>query len=478
MKDEKDKIIYVINPRGERIKLTMVNDGSEMKRQAELFAKEGKAFYEPGYLSYLKFFLAKDKEYGDSIVNKAVEIEPGVYVNSDNVPTVNKFASYLRSKDNKDYFAIGISDVSKLSLREARRIQEKFPQGVCVKISNKNSRVHQEEVHSLDDYIKIMEKFQELTEGINWRMPEKQKFALIYERVAKHITYNHQIVGAKTDPHFNFVKQHAFDGRNYNALITGKGVCSAFSHALETACRLKGIDCVEVGGSIDTIKEKDQPLKNYATKVKELDSGKYVERSYHAWNKVRLDGVWYNVDPTYDRQALRAGGFPNYALMSDLDMVRTGRLGFGGPPCYRTANNKTMRKMFPKVKPDEQRIILVNRELNDKVEKMTPLHHLVFHLRNRSNYNREVFNGILKSYFDLVGRIASSNEKLLPAGSNELEISRKKIEDNRTKRFNEEVQIKGDKLKTVKEKQKEAVDSFLKQNNGAVNKEKDEEIEK
>ena len=40
------------------------------------------------------------------------------------------------------------------------------------------------------------------------------------------------------------------------------------------------------------------------------------------------------------------------------------------------------------------------------------------------------------------------------------------------------MQIKGDKLKTVKEKQKEAVDSFLKQNNGAVNKEKDEEIEK
>ena len=122
MEKQEPKILWVINSRGERIKLVQRSDGSEMRRQAELFEKEGKAVYEPGSLEYLKFFLAKKGEYGNELLRKAVEIEPGVYVNSDNVPTFNKIGFYRNARKSEDYSAIRITNVLELPLKEEQFI--------------------------------------------------------------------------------------------------------------------------------------------------------------------------------------------------------------------------------------------------------------------------------------------------------------------------------------------------------------------
>lgn len=61
--------------------------------------------------------------------------------------------------------------------------------------------------------------------------------------------------------------------------VNRKAVCDGFSKAMCLLCGIEGIPCLRVTGS-------------YVG-----DDGEEVA---HAWNKVKIDGVWYNVDATMD----------------------------------------------------------------------------------------------------------------------------------------------------------------------------------
>ncbi len=58
------------------------------------------------------------------------------------------------------------------------------------------------------------------------------------------------------------------------ALVDGKSVCEGYTEAFDLLCYLSGIDCVEVTGT--------------------------GNGGGHAWNKVKVDGSWYNIDLTWD----------------------------------------------------------------------------------------------------------------------------------------------------------------------------------
>lgn len=80
------------------------------------------------------------------------------------------------------------------------------------------------------------------------------------------------------------------------ALIDNYAVCEGYTEAFELLCYLCGIECMEVDG----------------TAVSNQSSGN------HAWNKVKLNNFWYNVDVTWDDPL---GTVPNlrydYFLVSD-----------------------------------------------------------------------------------------------------------------------------------------------------------------
>lgn len=78
-------------------------------------------------------------------------------------------------------------------------------------------------------------------------------------------------------------------------LLDGAGVCDGYSKALDLLCYLSNIDCVRVAGT--------------------------AKGQGHAWNKVQVDGQWYNVDVTWDdptssRPVLRY----DYFLVSDATL--------------------------------------------------------------------------------------------------------------------------------------------------------------
>ncbi len=90
--------------------------------------------------------------------------------------------------------------------------------------------------------------------------------------------------------------------RSYSAagaLLDGKAVCDGYAHAFDLLCYLSGIDCLKIAGT--------------------------ANGGGHAWNKVELDGVWYNVDVTWDDPVVIGGGDMlryDYFLVSDETLAR------------------------------------------------------------------------------------------------------------------------------------------------------------
>lgn len=85
------------------------------------------------------------------------------------------------------------------------------------------------------------------------------------------------------------------------ALIDGKSVCEGYTEAFDLLCYLSGIECIEVDGTGET----------------DTVSGP------HAWNKVKIDGVWYNVDVTWDDPVSSSPVLRyDYFLVSDERMAQ------------------------------------------------------------------------------------------------------------------------------------------------------------
>lgn len=83
------------------------------------------------------------------------------------------------------------------------------------------------------------------------------------------------------------------------ALIDGQAVCEGYTEAFDLLCYLSGIECIEIDGTAQS----------------NTISGP------HAWNKVKLDNIWYNVDVTWDDPISNSSVLRyDYFLVSDDKM--------------------------------------------------------------------------------------------------------------------------------------------------------------
>ncbi len=97
----------------------------------------------------------------------------------------------------------------------------------------------------------------------------------------------------------SFSKEGEYVHTAYGALIEGHAQCEGYAFAMAYLCNMAGIDNYVVTGT----------------------DGKGAS---HAWNKVSVDGEWYNVDCTWDDPLLerKAPGFirHDYMLVPDSDI--------------------------------------------------------------------------------------------------------------------------------------------------------------
>ncbi len=111
------------------------------------------------------------------------------------------------------------------------------------------------------------EKAQEIVDGIITNdMSDFEKAIIIHDWLTFNVDYNHRAFLEDSIPDEDHTALGLFENRI--------AVCDGYSEAFRLMCKCAGLEAIEVRGNC---------------------SGRR-----HAWNQVKIDGVWYNVDVTWD----------------------------------------------------------------------------------------------------------------------------------------------------------------------------------
>lgn len=122
-------------------------------------------------------------------------------------------------------------------------------------------------------------------------MSDVEKELALHDYVVKHADYN--MAGLNKNP------ADLEDHSAYGVLVLGKGVCESYAKAMHLLLNEVGIEC------------------KYATGYKRNPNG--GKGGGHAWNMVKLDNEWYNLDATWDDPVSdRVGRSDNEAIVSPV----------------------------------------------------------------------------------------------------------------------------------------------------------------
>lgn len=141
---------------------------------------------------------------------------------------------------------------------------------------------------------------------------EKDKFKAIYAAVIKKAVYDRDAEKAAAGSKKQLIAQNL---QGY--FVKGKCVCAGTADALVQLCKMNGIEAQYVQGK--------------------AKSSKNAKACDHAWVRVKIDGKWYNCDPTWD--AYSNGKVLPYCMKSDADFK--GHKAYTYKPTYiRNSNGR------------------------------------------------------------------------------------------------------------------------------------------
>lgn len=142
------------------------------------------------------------------------------------------------------------------------------------------------DMYSVDDHKEMYARIQNIIGQIDPNMPEASKAYKVYEFLASEIEYAYDENGE-----IDIGTDNAQGLRG--ALINNRCVCAGYAKALQQVLKSIGIECKYLSG--ETLVEG------------------------HAWNQIKIDDKWYNVDLTYDSNNIRETGSIENFLLSDDD---------------------------------------------------------------------------------------------------------------------------------------------------------------
>ncbi len=253
-----------------------------------------------------------------------------------------------QSGDNVTLVINNTNDLSNTKLQELKNAGLNIE---GIQIFTKENNFSQNEVYDVQTYTAIRDKLEEVVEGIDINAPDKEKFAEVYKRICKNIIYDTPAAYPVTMAQEKYSEEQNSNCRNLkNGLLEGKCVCAGYADILRNALSMVGIEAKYITGmSKDkTVNEDKFNEKKYSQKyvIKNKD-GKIDIGECHAWNKVKLDGVWYNVDATWDANKMRLGQVPTHCLKSDKQIEKDDdKCHFKGPECNTVIEDKDIEEMF------------------------------------------------------------------------------------------------------------------------------------
>ena len=196
------------------------------------------------------------------------------------------------------------NNTSEISIDELIEYKSQNP-NQKITIQNPNKSSDKLDSYSLDDMIKIKKKIAEIVSGLPKEIdePDKEKkiFTYLYTRLAHLIEYDEfasSTVGLGGYGRDMSETRRTHASNLIGGLLNGKSMCGGFSEILRNVLSEVGIDSIYING------EGKDKLGN------------------HAWNQVKLDGKWYNVDLTNDRDDIIDNTECQYFLKSDSEFKR------------------------------------------------------------------------------------------------------------------------------------------------------------
>lgn len=254
-------------------------------------------------------------------------------------------------KKSKDPITLVAENVAELPIEKLSEYEALGIKVSGVIITSEKNNVEQNAPYDLNTYSVIREKLEELVEGISPNLTEKARFAEVYKRVCESIIYDTPAAYPKSKEEEKYSKAQTVNCRNMkNGLLEGKAVCAGYADILRNALSLVDIEAKYVSGPVidKEIKKKNfNPEKLESGYVYKEDDEKVIIAENHAWNKVKLDGVWYNVDATWDARKIRAGKLPTYCLKSDEHIQKEDKkVEAVGPDCENNISEEEIKDLF------------------------------------------------------------------------------------------------------------------------------------
>lgn len=196
------------------------------------------------------------------------------------------------------------NNTSEISIDELIEYKSQNPnQKITIQNSNKYS--NKLDSYSLDDMIQIKRKIAEilcdLPKGFDDPDKEKKIFTYLYTKLAHLIEYDEfasSTVGLGGYGRDMSETRRTHASNLIGGLLNGQSMCGGYSEILRNVLSEVGIDSIYISG------EGKDKLGN------------------HAWNQVKLDGRWFNVDLTNDRYNILDNTECQYFLKSDSEFKR------------------------------------------------------------------------------------------------------------------------------------------------------------
>lgn len=209
----------------------------------------------------------------------------------------------------------------------------------------------QNETYDIGVYAQIRDKLEELVDGIDLNASEKERFAEVYKRICSNITYDIPAAYPITKLQREYSEKQDANCRNLkNGLLEGKCVCAGYADILRNALAMVNIESKYIVGAVTdgVISGKRFKEEKYREDYfKKREDGTVEVGEYHAWNKVKLDGKWYNVDATWDATRIRMEQIPTNCLKTDEEIRKKSRKKeFEGPECTTSISSAEIDKLF------------------------------------------------------------------------------------------------------------------------------------
>ena len=239
------------------------------------------------------------------------------------------FDEVYESLKNKKFpvesMIIDFWDINKININIMKSLRKKFKNNYRnMKFRLRGSEV-EEITYSFDEFFEIIEKIEELTSDIPDNIDEPLKFYIIYRRIIENILYDDEYIEKKkklieqmsentSEEYWKELKPlRRYCAGLYGGLVQRKAICAGYATILYFALQKVGIKSYIITG--------DHKNNNSINKHDKIIG--------HAWNKVVLNGKYYNADPTNDaytfhmglgiQKMLRANrNFDNYSVFTNI----------------------------------------------------------------------------------------------------------------------------------------------------------------